>query len=363
MATQYVDPEIDRLISYFTGASPDQFNEADTLAAEASLFGGFNAPRRSQYRQSEVNQRYGQALPFIQLRQQSALAAQAEAADAARQIQENNAAMERLQLQLRHADQNTSREIAARINELNINNQGQMERLKVEEASANTRQTQGDTAAAARQTQGDTAAMVSARLAEEGASGRHATGIAADLQRQREGNEFTYRENALARAAREAEQTKAITARKDEYTAGFAHDRGLEDLRQRYGLAGSESTGQALNSVNSAYRNPNPYVRAGFQTGNQGGYNQGGSVPFTTSGTMAPSITGTYSSPSVNYNASSWGGNAVSPNFYAGPNTVSGTAQGPLTYNYGTGNSQTGPYRESYQMTNDDWINQLIWGG
>lgn len=360
MATQYVDPEIDRLISYFTGASPDQFNEADTLAAEASLFGGFNSPRRSQYRQSEVNQRYGKALPFIQLRQQAALAAQAEAADAARQIQENNAAMERLQLQLRHADQNTSREIAARINELNINNQGQMERLKVAEVGANTRQTQGDSAALARTQVGEQGALQRFQLGEQGQTLRQATGIAGDLQRQREGNEFTYRENALDRAAREAEQTKALSARKEEYTAGFAHDRGLEDLRQRYGLAGSESTGQAFNSVNSAYRNPNPYVRAGFQTGNQGGYNQG--APSTTYG-GSPSETMTYSSPSVNYSQSSWKGNATSPNFYAGPNTVSGTAQGPLAYNYGTGNSQTGPYRESYQMTNDDWINQLIWGG
>lgn len=363
MATRYVDPEIDKLIAYFTGASPDQFNEADTLAAEASLFGGFNAPRRAQYRQSEINQRYAQAVPLIQLRQQAALAAQAEAADAARQIRENNAAMERLQLQLRHADSTQSRAIAAQMQELQANNQAAMARLQLSEQGALTRQTQGDVAALARQAQGDASALARAQLSEQGAASRQATGIAAELAQLNQSQEFARRQNEYNTAQENARLAQRFQQQQQLNQQQYQQQTSLEDLAQRYRVQNSNATGQALNQAYSAYRNP--YAWTGGAQSSSGG---GGGFNMTIPGTGYTG--GSYSSPSFNYSQSSWLGNSTTPNFYSGANyspaqsqtpfMVQGTGEGAIGAYQVPGYFDAGQQRSQIPNTSDEWINQYL---
>lgn len=227
--TNYSDLQNEDILNIRRLLNPNfDTSEVDRFAAERSLGGGaFSGARRNRLLESERNARalqgHSMLTPYLQRASAVQMQTQAEQAAAQRQLEQNNAEMQRLQLSLQNANERQAQDIQARMRELNAQNQAAMERLQVSE-------------------QGSTARTM---LGEQGASARQATGIQAELERARMAADSAYRlqENSLA-----AQRGIAEGGWQNSQTLAEIGNRGAME-RAQLGQGDDSATMAAINDI------------------------------------------------------------------------------------------------------------------
>lgn len=255
-------------INYLLNPVQD-FSEVDTRAAEASLSGGaFSGARRKRMRDSEQIGRYqlGNSMlaPYLARQQQAQSQTQAEQAAAARQVEQNNAELQRLQLQLQNADQRQAQEIAARMRELNTQNQAAMERLQLSEQGAASR----------------------LGIQEQGQNQRLQTGLQADMDRL---NQQFYNNRAL-----QGDQLNASMelARLRETGENTRQQNALSSVRNQQSQYSDNATLNAVNRILGGLGNSRSRTPSG-SSGGSGGFSQLGSQMPVNSTPLSPVYSGT----------------------------------------------------------------------
>lgn len=251
MPPPYYDPRADEIINFLTNLNPNTY-DPDTASAQRALTGGgFSGARQYLERDKDRRGRFQEALPFLQLKQQSALQTQGEQAALNRDIEAGRAAMERLQLSERGETERLTMQEAARMRELIQQGNDAMNRLQIENQYAGQRQLQ------------------------EGATRERLLGV--------ESRYATERQNA------------DIASRERMQQAGFQNSRDLAQMNSY----DDNATNRAINDMLSRYRNPN---QSGGQSGtgmsygvpqysNQPQYGFGMDVPSYLSGTLGDNET------------------------------------------------------------------------